>query len=98
MSNADMEMTRNLYLVTLQEGVPSPLAKESDEEEIQKDETDEEGANDQDTTAKDEKKVEPITIDFEGLANRIVTIPVDAGYGGPDFLVETSALADNKKP
>ena len=33
MSNADMEMTRNLYLVTLQKGVPSPLAKESDEEE-----------------------------------------------------------------
>ena len=29
---------------------------------------------------------------------RLLTIPVDAGYGGPDFLVETSALADNKKP
>ena len=29
---------------------------------------------------------------------RQLTIPVEAGYGGPDFLVETSALADNKKP
>lgn len=29
---------------------------------------------------------------------RLLTIPVEAGYGGPDFFVETSALADNKKP
>ena len=28
---------------------------------------------------------------------RMLTIPVEAGYGGPDFFVETSALADNKK-
>ena len=28
---------------------------------------------------------------------RILTIPVEAGYGGPDFIVEHSALADNKK-
>ncbi|MGW8317082.1 MAG: S41 family peptidase, partial [Bacteroidales bacterium] len=34
MSNADMEMTRNIYLVTLQQETPSPLAKESDEEEL----------------------------------------------------------------
>lgn len=29
---------------------------------------------------------------------RLLTIPVEAGYGGPDFFVETSALADNKRP
>ena len=28
---------------------------------------------------------------------RILTIPVEAGYGGPDFEVAHSALADNKK-
>jgi len=28
---------------------------------------------------------------------RILTIPVEAGYGGPDFIVEHSALADNRK-
>ncbi len=32
MSNADMEMTSSIYLVTLRNDVPSPLAKESDEE------------------------------------------------------------------
>ncbi len=35
MSNADMEMSRNLYLVTLQKDVAVPLAKESDEEEVE---------------------------------------------------------------
>ncbi len=28
---------------------------------------------------------------------RILTIPLEAGYGGPDFVVPHSALADNKK-
>jgi tricorn protease len=32
MSNRDMRMTRAIYLATLQKDVPSPLAKESDEE------------------------------------------------------------------
>ena len=32
MSNADMEQTRNIYLVVLRNDLPSPLAKESDEE------------------------------------------------------------------
>ncbi len=75
MSNRDMEMTRSLYLVTLQKGVPSPLAKESDEEEL-KDQKDEETEGDE--TAKDEQEKEPFTIDFDGLANRIITVPIDA--------------------
>jgi tricorn protease len=32
MSNADMRQTRNIYLVVLRKDLPSPLAKESDEE------------------------------------------------------------------
>ena len=76
MSNADMEMTRNIYLVTLQKGVVSPFAKESDEEEIEEDGDDE--AEDEDSK-NDKKKVAPVMIDFEGIAQRIVTIPVDGG-------------------
>ena len=41
MSNADMEMTRNIYLVTLQNETLSPFAKESDEEEIEKEDGEE---------------------------------------------------------
>jgi tricorn protease len=76
MSNRDMEMTRNLYLVTLQKGEPSPLAKESDEEEIEEEKADENGEEDE-GKEDPKKKEEPVTIDFEGIAERILTIPVD---------------------
>ena len=76
MSNADMEMSRNIYMVTLRKDIASPLAKESDEETAKED-TDEAETDDKDK--KDEKKEDPFTIDFEGLAERILTIPVDEG-------------------
>ncbi|MCJ7753833.1 MAG: hypothetical protein MUP13_04665, partial [Thermoanaerobaculales bacterium] len=76
MSNADMEITRSIYLVTLQKGVPSPLAKESDEEEGKNAQPDDEKGDDD---AEDEKEKTPVTIDFDGLANRILALPVDAG-------------------
>ncbi len=103
MSNADMEMTRNLYLVTLQKGVPSPLAKESDEEEAD----DEEGTDeteDRDADAKNAKEIEPITIDFDGLATRIVTVPIEAGNffnlqtGGENTLFYLEADFDAGSP
>src|SRR5262245_11626304 len=34
-SNADMRVKRSLYLVVLKKGVPSPLARESDEEKVE---------------------------------------------------------------
>jgi len=74
MSNRDMEMTRNLYLVTLQKGVPSPLGKESDEEEAMEEEETEETDDGDDG----EEEMEPFTIDFDGFAERILTIPVEA--------------------
>jgi tricorn protease len=77
MSNRDMEMSRNLYLVTLQKDIPSPLAKESDEEEgADKDESEDENGDDAEEKDADDT---PITIDFDGMGERILTIPVDAG-------------------
>ncbi len=35
MSNADMEMTNSLYVAVLEKGEPSPLAPQSDEEEVE---------------------------------------------------------------
>ena len=98
MSNADMEMTRNLYLVTLQKGVVSPLAKESDEEEG---EEEEKAENDEDEEANGEKEEEPFIIDFDGLAERILAIPVDAanyfslqtGEENKIFYLKADALA-----
>ncbi len=91
MSNADMEMTRNIYLVTLQEETPSPLARESDEEEIAEDEGENGDQAETDTKGNGKKKksdegepgsgeeADAINIDLEGIQNRILAIPVDAG-------------------
>lgn len=84
MSNADMEMSRSLYLAVLRKDIPSPLAKESDEEK---------GVTDEKTPEKEEpkskkkgkqpaKKEEPkkgFSIDFDGLKYRIIDLPVPAG-------------------
>ena len=72
MSNADMRMTRAIYLATLRKDIPSPLAKESDEEEGP--EQEEEKEDD-----KKKKAVETLSIDFDGLSDRIISLPVTAG-------------------
>lgn len=73
MSSADMEMTRAIYLAVLQKGVVSPLAKESDEEKGEQ--------KDQEKGEKKEeaKKETVVKIDFEGLNERIVSLPVPMG-------------------
>ena len=96
-SNADMRMTRNIYLATLQNETLSPFAKESDEEEGDKKKEDKEnGEKEEDADVKKAKKkkkdagedsnsenssdkVELVKIDLEGIQNRILDIPVDAG-------------------
>ena len=71
MSNADMRATESIYLAVLRSNLPNPLAKESDEEKgLQKDEKPKEPAK---TTP------EPFSIDFEGIENRILAIPLPAG-------------------
>jgi tricorn protease len=84
LSSADMEMTRNIYLVTLQKETLSPLAKESDEVKIEE-ENGEENADSDDKKKKKKGKESPekeetkIAIDTDGLQHRIIDIPVDAG-------------------
>jgi len=67
-SNADMRQTNSIYLVTLQNSTISPFAKESDEE--RKD------------TAAAAKRPELLSIDWEGIQNRIVDLPIKAGNYG----------------
>jgi tricorn protease len=77
-SNADMRVRRRLYLVVLRKGVASPLAPESDEEKPA-DKKDEDGA----ATGKKDKqktKAEPFAIDFAGIDQRILALPVQRGY------------------
>ena len=69
MSNADMRMTNAIYLAVLQKDIPSPLAKESDEEESNEEEKPE---------TKDQEKIS-FRIDFERLNERILNMPLPEG-------------------
>ena len=93
MSNADMRSTQSLYLAVLRSNLPNPLAKESDEEKgIQKEEKPKEPPK---------SAPEPFSIDFEGINNRIVAIPLpagnyhdlQAGVAGQFYYVESPADA-----
>jgi tricorn protease len=77
-SNADMRRTRHVYLVVLRRGIPSPLAKESDEEKPKKPEAAADKKPEGDKKAEAEKK-EPFSIDVDGVQNRILALSVPAG-------------------
>ncbi len=89
-SSADMEMTRNIYLATLQKDTLSPFARQSDEEKGKSGESETDGAGQDDQRSVKSKKekagkkeggteeVKTLTIDLDGILNRIIDIPVDA--------------------
>jgi tricorn protease len=88
-STNDNRRTRNVYLVVLPNDVPSPLAKESDEEKPKSDTPTAKGdtptAKDE-TQQRDAQKPEgqkptavPTRIDFEGIEYRILHVPIPAG-------------------
>jgi len=77
MSNLDMEFSGTLYVAVLQADEDSPLKKESDEEEGSG-EGDVEGEEAED----DAEEAMGINIDFDGLDQRILTVPVGNGYFG----------------
>ena len=81
-SNDDYRKSNSIYLVTLQNQTISPLAKESDEEQIKKEEKENNNAKDNDAK-KTEKKPEAtppsLKIDWDGIQNRIIDIPVKSG-------------------
>ncbi len=82
-SNQDMEMTNSIYLVTLQRDLISPLAKENDEEEGKSDENNEEAGNNDKKNKKgkgdDVEPADNVEIDWGGIENRIIALPVKPG-------------------
>ena len=81
-ANADLAASRSIYLAVLAKGVPSPLAKESDEEGAKKEErakpdAEAKGAAD----AKAAKPPVTVKVDQDGLSERILALPLKpAGY------------------
>ncbi len=72
-SNAGMRVTNGLYLAVLASDVPSPLKRRSDEAV-----SDEDG-QDEPTSGDEENGVE-VRVDFDGIDQRIIALPVPAGY------------------
>jgi len=81
-ANADLAASRSIYLAVLAKGVPSPLAKESDEEGAKKEERakpDAEAKGGAD--AKAAKPPVTVKVDQDGLSERILALPLKpAGY------------------
>ena len=69
-SNAGMRVTNGLYLAVLARDVPSPLKRRSDEAVGEQDDS-ESGDDDADVQ---------VRIDFDGLDQRIIALPVPAAY------------------
>jgi tricorn protease len=94
-SNADMRVQRSIYMAVLKEGVPSPLAPESDEEKTEADKPKDKDAPEK----KPEPKAEPVVLDFDGIDQRILALPVppgfysrlQAGAAGQLYFLETPA-------
>ncbi|MEM9076756.1 MAG: PDZ domain-containing protein [Bacteroidota bacterium] len=78
-SNIDKESTYSMYAITLQKDVVSPLKKENDEEKGE--EKKEEPAKE--SSSKKGKKDTPapkiLKIDWNGIQNRMLALPLDAG-------------------
>lgn len=94
-SNEDMRQTKSIYLVTLQKETISPFAKENDEEKgadvadkgsAEKGTADKGGADKAadkggaaDKGPAAAKKPEALSIDWSGIQNRIIDLPIKAG-------------------
>jgi tricorn protease len=91
-ARADMRAVQQVYLAVLAKGVPSPLAKESDEEKPKEGEKPAEGVKPGETKKaadgskaaggkdkEDEKKPVEVKFDAEGLPERILALPAKAG-------------------
>ena len=84
-SNNDFEMTNAIYLVVLEKGTPSPLARRSDEEAGEADDGSGPGEGDAGDggagAAANPGAGVVVNIDFEGLDQRILALPLpEAGY------------------
>ena len=74
-STTDNRRTRNVYLVVLRNDLPSPLAKENDEE---KPAAERKAASEAKPPAEN-VAAEPVRIDVEGIEYRMLDLPIPAG-------------------
>ena len=119
MTSIGHPVTRSVWAVVLRKDVPSPVPPQSDDEKAKEDEkaggddkaaAAKKGKDDKakDEKGKDEKKASPakVEIDFDGIGQRIVALPVDeknyaglvAGKEGQLYLVEAPIVDGDDGP
>jgi tricorn protease len=82
-ASSDIEQTNSLYVVCLARDTPSPLLKESDEEGADQEAAPKKEGEPDDEETREEvtaPPAEPVRIDLEGLAQRIVALPLPRAY------------------
>jgi tricorn protease len=119
LSSYQHPLTRSVYAVVLKKGDPNPVEPQSDEEKVVKPDDKEKSKDaekdkdktketDKDKARDGAKKEEPpaVTIDFDGIAQRIVALPIraanyiqlDAGKTGVLFLSEVVDVPRFREP
>ena len=100
MSSFQHPVTRSVYVAVLDKSLPSPLAPLSDEEKdaaAKEGKDAKDGDKDKDTKDKAKAAVPAVKVDFDGIGQRILSLPVparnysglDAGKEGVVILFET---------
>jgi tricorn protease len=113
-----LKATRSIWLAVLSKDSPNPLVKESDEEKgpaatsekekdvVAKDEAGKTSTDKTDVKSDEKPKkpeaVAPVRIDFEGLAHRIIDVPVPVAeihdlQAGPEEQIFFVRVADEKR-
>ncbi len=101
MSSLSRPVTRSVYVAVLRKDIPSPLAPESDEEKAPEGDTAKK-AESADAAKSKDKEPPParVSIDFDGIGQRILALPIPArnyealtaGKTGVVFVVEGPAV------
>jgi len=97
-SSIDMEMTNVIYLVTLQKDVMSPFSKENDEEKMESEKNENKSDGKDKVKGKDKEKDKEkvkradLKIDWSGIENRIVSMPLKPGRYSALSLVKEGEL------
>ncbi|SUJ15629.1 Tricorn protease homolog 1 [Sphingobacterium spiritivorum] len=93
MSAYERSPNYTIYAFILAKDTPSPFKLESDEEVVGKDkEKEEEKKKEEKEDKKEEPKVKNIKVEFDQISNRIVALPLPAGYYKLDGRVEDMLL------
>ncbi|HEX9944500.1 MAG TPA: PDZ domain-containing protein [Thermoanaerobaculia bacterium] len=99
LSSVQRPVSRSVYVAVLDKDLPSPLAPQSDEEKgEEKDKDKKDGKDEKDGK---EEKPAPVRIDFDGIDQRVLALPIPprnysallAGKEGVLFVLESAPVA-----